>query len=167
MPMRLRAKFGLAVAGVVGVLALAAAAAPYLLDVEQFKPALVKAVKDATGRELVIEGPMKLSMFPRPQISARHVRFANAAGSIGAQMVDGSLGMGYGVTSSTLLIAIGLAPAAASASVHFAELGTTAVVITHNAAIAGMADRVLHLGGGRIQRIEHNAHKLRPSELSW
>ena len=34
--------------------------------------------------------------------------------------------MGYGVTSSTLLIAIGLAPAAASASVHLAELGTTA-----------------------------------------
>lgn len=47
------------------------------------------------------------------------------------------------------------------------ELGTTAVVITHNAAIAGMADRVLHLGGGRIQRIEKNAHKITPSELSW
>ena len=47
------------------------------------------------------------------------------------------------------------------------ELGTTAVVITHNAAIAGMADRVLHLGGGRIQRIEHHTRKLRPSELSW
>jgi len=47
------------------------------------------------------------------------------------------------------------------------ELSTTAVVITHNAAIAGMADRVLHLGGGRIQRIEVNAHKLAPSELSW
>ncbi len=47
------------------------------------------------------------------------------------------------------------------------ELGTTAVVITHNAAIAGMADRVLYLGGGRIQRVERNAHKLSPSELSW
>jgi putative ABC transport system ATP-binding protein len=47
------------------------------------------------------------------------------------------------------------------------ELGTTAVVITHNAAIAGMADRVLYLGGGRIQRIELNAHKLSPSDLSW
>ena len=47
------------------------------------------------------------------------------------------------------------------------ELGTTAIVITHNAAIAGMADRVLHLGGGRIQRIEMNAHKCKPSELSW
>jgi putative ABC transport system ATP-binding protein len=47
------------------------------------------------------------------------------------------------------------------------ELGTTAVVITHNAAIAGMADRVLYLGGGRIQRVEQNDHKLKPSELSW
>ena len=41
-----------------------------------------------------------------------------------AQVVDGSLGMGYGVTSSSLLILAGLTPAAASASVHFSELGT-------------------------------------------
>ncbi|MBX3623006.1 MAG: ABC transporter ATP-binding protein [Rhizobacter sp.] len=47
------------------------------------------------------------------------------------------------------------------------ELGTTAIVITHNASIAGMADRVLHLGGGRIARIETNAHKVAPSELRW
>ena len=47
------------------------------------------------------------------------------------------------------------------------ELGTTAVVITHNAAIAGMADRVLHLHGGRIAKTERNTHKLKPSELSW
>ena len=47
------------------------------------------------------------------------------------------------------------------------ELGTTAVVITHNAAIAGMADRVLHLADGRITRVERNAHKLTPAELSW
>ena len=48
-----------------------------------------------------------------------------------------------------------------------ADLGTTAVVITHNAAIAGMADRVIYLGDGRIQKIELNAHKISPSELSW
>src|SRR5690349_6636926 len=41
-----------------------------------------------------------------------------------AQLVDGSLGMGYGVTSSTMLVLAGLTPAAASASVHFSELGT-------------------------------------------
>ena len=47
------------------------------------------------------------------------------------------------------------------------ELGTTAVVITHNAAIAEMADRVVHLGDGRIQRVEVNAHRKAPSELRW
>jgi len=47
------------------------------------------------------------------------------------------------------------------------ELGTTAIVITHNAAIAAMADRVFYLGDGRIQRVEPNPHKLKPSELSW
>jgi putative ABC transport system ATP-binding protein len=46
-------------------------------------------------------------------------------------------------------------------------LGTTTIVITHNAAIGGMADRVLYLGGGRIQRVEPNAHKVKPSELAW
>ena len=44
-----------------------------------------------------------------------------------AQLVDGSLGMAYGVTSSTLLLAAGVAPAAASAAVHFSEIGTSLV----------------------------------------
>ena len=44
---------------------------------------------------------------------------------LGAQLVDGSLGMAYGVTSTTLLLAAGTAPAMASASVHLAEIGTT------------------------------------------
>src|SRR5215212_3442873 len=43
-----------------------------------------------------------------------------------AQLVDGSLGMAYGVTSQSLLLTIGIAPALASASVHIAEVGTTA-----------------------------------------
>ncbi len=42
-----------------------------------------------------------------------------------AQLVDGSLGMAYGVTSTTLLLTAGIAPALASASVHIAETGTT------------------------------------------
>jgi len=44
---------------------------------------------------------------------------------LAAQLVDGSLGMAYGVTSTTLLLAIGTNPAAASATVHLAEIGTT------------------------------------------
>lgn len=47
------------------------------------------------------------------------------------------------------------------------DLGTTAIVITHNAAIAGMADRIVKLGDGRIQSVDANTNKLSPSELAW
>jgi putative ABC transport system ATP-binding protein len=47
------------------------------------------------------------------------------------------------------------------------ELGTTAIVITHNAAIAGMADRVVRLSDGTIASIEVPARRLTPAELSW
>ena len=48
-----------------------------------------------------------------------------------------------------------------------AELGATAMVITHNAAIAGMADRVLRLADGRIASEERPPRKLTPSEIAW
>ncbi|HIW95770.1 MAG TPA: sulfite exporter TauE/SafE family protein [Candidatus Corynebacterium gallistercoris] len=44
---------------------------------------------------------------------------------LAAQLVDGALGMAFGVTATTLLIFSGLGPAHASAAVHFAEVGTT------------------------------------------
>lgn len=47
------------------------------------------------------------------------------------------------------------------------ELGTTTVVITHNADIAQLADRVIHLMDGRISRVEINRHKKIPADLVW
>jgi putative ABC transport system ATP-binding protein len=47
------------------------------------------------------------------------------------------------------------------------DLGTTAIVITHNAAISGMADRVIRLTDGRIASIDVPARRLTPAELSW
>lgn len=44
-----------------------------------------------------------------------------------AQIIDGALGMAYGVSSNTFLLSIGIPPAAASASVHMAEIFTTGV----------------------------------------
>jgi uncharacterized protein len=44
-----------------------------------------------------------------------------------AQLIDGSLGMAYGATSASLLLFFGVAPAVASASIHLAEVATTAV----------------------------------------
>ncbi len=48
-----------------------------------------------------------------------------------------------------------------------AELGTTAAVITHNAPIAQIADRVMRMADGRIASIERNPAKLRPDQISW
>jgi putative ABC transport system ATP-binding protein len=48
-----------------------------------------------------------------------------------------------------------------------AELGTTTIVITHNAAIASMADRVVRLADGRVTAVEERHEKLAPAELSW
>jgi putative ABC transport system ATP-binding protein len=47
------------------------------------------------------------------------------------------------------------------------ELGTITVVITHNAAIAAMADRVIRIGSGQIVGIIANATRARPGDLSW
>jgi putative ABC transport system ATP-binding protein len=47
------------------------------------------------------------------------------------------------------------------------ELGTTTAIITHNAPIAAMADRVLTLTDGRVQSRVSNQHKVAASELTW
>lgn len=61
-----------------------------------------------------------------------------------AQIVDGALGMAYGVTATTFLLGVGVTPAAASASVHIAEVFTTGISgIAH--ARLGNVDRSLFL----------------------
>jgi len=57
-----------------------------------------------------------------------------------AQIVDGALGMGYGVFSTSVLLSLGIPPALASASVHTAEVFVTGV--------SGLA----HLGNGNVER---------------
>jgi putative ABC transport system ATP-binding protein len=47
------------------------------------------------------------------------------------------------------------------------EIGTTTVIITHNAVIAGMGDRIIHLSNGRIQSEARNAARKAPAELVW
>jgi len=47
------------------------------------------------------------------------------------------------------------------------QLGAATVVITHNVAIAGMADRVLRIASGKITDVHRNEHRIEPEELSW
>ena len=47
------------------------------------------------------------------------------------------------------------------------ELGTSTALITHNTVIASMADRIIHIADGRIERIEMNGHRVPVRELAW
>ena len=47
------------------------------------------------------------------------------------------------------------------------ELGTTTVVITHNASIAAMAHRAIHMGDGRLQSVYRNVSRKAPREITW
>jgi putative ABC transport system ATP-binding protein len=68
--------------------------------------------------------------------------------------------------TGALDIATGILGLEAIAQVN-RELGTTTAVITHNAAVAGMADRVVSLADGRITSDRVNEQRLQPSELRW
>jgi putative ABC transport system ATP-binding protein len=68
--------------------------------------------------------------------------------------------------TGALDIATGIVVLEAIARVN-RELGTATAVITHNAAIAALADRVVRLADGRIASVEANARKAQPSELVW
>lgn len=47
------------------------------------------------------------------------------------------------------------------------DLGSTIVVITHNTAIAGVADRVIHLRSGEVTEVERNERPIPPEEVVW
>ncbi len=47
------------------------------------------------------------------------------------------------------------------------QLGTTTAVITHNAVIGSMADRVVHISDGRVHSINQNSQKVAPRQLQW
>jgi uncharacterized protein involved in outer membrane biogenesis len=74
--------------GIVALLVVALVALPALIDVNSYKPLIVSQVKTATGRDLVIDGPISLSLLPTPTVSVTGVKFFNAPGSKNANMVE-------------------------------------------------------------------------------
>jgi uncharacterized protein involved in outer membrane biogenesis len=75
-------------AGVLGVLIVALLIAPSFFDLEQYKPQLLAEVKKATGRDLVIDGPVSARLLPLPSATVSGVKFYNVAGSKNANMVE-------------------------------------------------------------------------------
>ena len=83
-----RKRLLIGVSGVVGLVIVAALVAPFLIDVNSYKPMILAEVKKATGRDLVIDGPIGLSILPTPKVSVAGVKFANVAGAKNPQMVE-------------------------------------------------------------------------------
>lgn len=74
--------------GVVGLVIVAALVAPSFIDVNDYKPQIIAAAKQATGRQLAIDGRISLSLLPLPSVSVAGVSFANMPGAKSPQMVE-------------------------------------------------------------------------------
>jgi uncharacterized protein involved in outer membrane biogenesis len=74
--------------GGVGLLIVILLAAPFFINANSYKPEIVAEVKKATGRDLVIDGPIELSLLPVPTATASGVKFFNMLGSQNPNMVE-------------------------------------------------------------------------------
>src|SRR5215218_8947049 len=74
--------------GVVGLLIVALLVAPFLIDANSYKPMIAAEVKKATGRDLVLDGPINLSLLPVPTVTISGVKFFNVPGSKNPSMVE-------------------------------------------------------------------------------
>jgi len=99
-----------------------------------------------------------------------------AAVGFGAQLVDGALGMAYGVVSTTSLLAMGVSPANASASVHAAKVFTGAASALSHVAHKNISWRLLALlaAGGVVGGVAGtylltsiDGEKIKPYVVSW
>src|SRR5262245_19142530 len=74
--------------GIVGLLIVLALALPSLIDLNARKPEIIAAVKKVTGRDLVLDGPISLSILPTPTASLSGVKFFNVPGSKNPNIVE-------------------------------------------------------------------------------
>src|SRR5438477_8231090 len=90
----------IACAGLLAALVLALAVFLATFDANQYKGVIEAKARDATGRELAIKGPIRLSLSPRPTLVVEDLTFANMPGGVRPEMV----------TAKRLEIALDLMP---------------------------------------------------------
>ena len=81
-------KLLIGIGGLFGLLIVGLLAAPLFFDINAYKPTIAAEVKKATGRDLVIDGKISLSLLPTPTVSVAGVKFFNAPGSKNTNMVE-------------------------------------------------------------------------------
>lgn len=74
------------VGGLVGLLIVAALAAPFFIDLNDYKAEIAAQAKKATGRDLAIDGDISLSILPTPGVTVSGIRFGNAPGGSAPDM---------------------------------------------------------------------------------
>src|SRR3546814_21188188 len=95
-------KIAIGFGAIVALIVIALLAVPALIDWNGYKPQIAAAVKDATGRDLIIEGDISFSILPRLRFSAGGVKFATAPGAEPPYMATDDRTEGE-VPSTTLL----------------------------------------------------------------
>jgi AsmA family/AsmA-like C-terminal region len=75
-------------AGLLGLLAAALVAIPSFIDANAYKPEIIAEVKRATGRDVTIEGPVRLSLLPAPGVTLYGLRVSNETGAKSPDMVE-------------------------------------------------------------------------------
>ena len=81
-------KLAFIVLGLIALLVVAVLVAPAFIDWNRFKPQIAEAVRNSTGRDLRIDGDLKISLLPSIRVSAGDVRLSNAAGMTAPDMVS-------------------------------------------------------------------------------
>src|ERR1700682_3525125 len=84
----LRKRLLIGAAGLIGLMIVALLAAPGLIDLDARKAEVIAAVKKATGRDLVLDGPVSLRLLPVPTATVTGVKFFNVAGGKNPNMVE-------------------------------------------------------------------------------
>ncbi len=73
---------------IVGLLVAVLLALPAFIDVNAYKPEIVAQVKRMTGRDITLEGPIRLSLLPTPSVELDGVKFSNLPGSKTPNMME-------------------------------------------------------------------------------
>ncbi|HZL60639.1 MAG TPA: AsmA family protein [Stellaceae bacterium] len=81
-------KLLIGVGAVVALLIVAAIAVPFFVPVDAYKTKLIDAVRESTGRDLRIDGPMSFRLLPNIALSAENVSFSNASDGVAKNMAQ-------------------------------------------------------------------------------
>lgn len=93
-------KVGIGLGSLAALIVAVLLAAPLFIDADSYKPRVAAAIRDLTGRDLTIAGPVRLRLLPSPRLEAEDIRLSNMPGGKATSMIE----------AKSLRMAVGLFP---------------------------------------------------------